>query len=155
MSIFADKRGISPVVATVILVAATIVVTVAVSFWITGITALYTRYEKVEIVSAYAEVNDDGWVINLMLKNTGSADATIDNILINGKSYKQYNPQIQVRNSNNNPPPYPIKVGQSMEIMIEIPKDDDQNWPFVSGVSVEVRLHSAGGQEYLKAMVIP
>ncbi|MEM3194444.1 MAG: archaellin/type IV pilin N-terminal domain-containing protein, partial [Candidatus Bathyarchaeia archaeon] len=51
----ADRRGISPVVATVILVAVTIVVAVAVAYWMGGLTAIYTRFEKLEITSAYAE----------------------------------------------------------------------------------------------------
>ena len=70
-----------------ILVAVTIVVAVAVSYWMGGIAGLYTRFEKVEISSAYATYGatafngtDAGWDITVNLKNSGSADATIESI---------------------------------------------------------------------------
>ena len=91
-----DKRGISPVVATVILVAVTIVVAVAVAYWMGGIAGLYTRFERIEISSAYAVWNATSnvtgkgtgeWKISVNLKNTGSADATITGLLVNGKPW--------------------------------------------------------------------
>ena len=142
----ADKRGISPVVATVILVAVTIVVAVAVAYWMGGIAGLYTRYEKLEISSIYAEaIKDDGWTITVSVKNTGSADATIDNVLLNGKPYGTVSAKLNVTL------PVPISVGQQTAIEIDVPKGE----PFTPGVSVEVRLHTAGGQEYPKTVTLP
>jgi len=142
----ADKRGISPVVATVILVAVTIVVAVAVAYWMGGIAGLYTRYEKLEISSIYAEaIKDDGWTITVSVKNTGSADATIDNVLLNGKPYSTVSAELNVTL------PVPISVGQQTGIEIDVPKGE----PFTPGVSVEVRLHTAGGQEYPKTVTLP
>ncbi|MEM1581471.1 MAG: archaellin/type IV pilin N-terminal domain-containing protein [Candidatus Bathyarchaeia archaeon] len=154
-----DKRGISPVVATVILVAVTIVVAVAVAYWMGGITGLYTKFEKLEIVSIYAEKADftsgntttQGFKITVVIKNTGSADATIDNVLLNGKLFNQYtNPVITVNGGNT--VSIPINVGKQETITIEVSKATE---PFVSGVSIEVRLHSAAGQEYPKTVSLP
>jgi len=145
----ANKRGISPVVATVILVAVTIVVAVAVAYWMGGIAGLYTRYEKLEISSIYAEAKGGGWNITVTVKNTGSADATIDNVLLNGKPYSSYT------NVNLDPDlgttGISLKVGEEAKITISVPQGE----PFTSGVSVEVRLHSAGGQEYPKTVTLP
>jgi hypothetical protein len=47
------KAGISPVVATVILVAVAIVIAIAVAFWASGLVGVFTRFEKIEIQSAY------------------------------------------------------------------------------------------------------
>jgi flagellin-like protein len=141
----ADKRGISPVVATVILVAVTIVVAVAVAYWMGGIAGLYTRYEKIEISSAYATGDSSsGWTITLSVKNTGSADATIDNVLLNGKPYNDFGADL------GQDLPLSLPVGQSSEISIVIPNDVGS-----SGISIEVRLHSAGGQEYPKTVTLP
>jgi flagellin-like protein len=152
----ADKRGISPVVATVILVAVTIVVAVAVAYWMGGIAGLYTRYEKLEISSIYAEYNatSKNWTITVTVKNTGSADATIDNILINGRALSQYNPALNGTSGSIN---IPLKVGQGATLKVNIPKEgkSPDPWPFVSGVSIEVRLHTAGGQEYPKTVTLP
>ena len=46
------NSGISPVVATVILVAVAIVIAIAVAFWASGLVGVFTRFEKLEIVSA-------------------------------------------------------------------------------------------------------
>ncbi len=84
-----NKKGISPVIATVIIVSVAIAIAVAVAFWMTGITGLFTRYEKVEVTNAYADWNSSGrfWVIVMQLRNSGSDDATIDEIFINGRPH--------------------------------------------------------------------
>jgi flagellin-like protein len=144
----ADKRGISPVVATVILVAVTIVVAVAVAYWMGGIAGLYTRYEKLEISSIYAEGNEtDGWNITVTVKNTGSADATIDNVLLNGKPHGTVSAGLNVTL------PVSLTVGSQKAITITISHEGYES--FASGVSVEVRLHTAGGQEYPKTVTLP
>jgi flagellin-like protein len=154
----ADKRGISPVVATVILVAVTIVVAVAVAYWMGGIAGLYTRYEKIEFVGAYAEYDATGtkWTITITVKNTGSADATIDNILLNGKPYSQINDATVTAKYDSTDlatTPLSLKVGAEDDIVITITPGSDST--FKSGVSVEVRLHSAAGQEYPKTVALP
>ncbi|MEM2038847.1 MAG: archaellin/type IV pilin N-terminal domain-containing protein, partial [Nitrososphaerota archaeon] len=47
------RAGISPVVATVILVAVAIVIAIAVAFWASGLVGIFTRFEKIEIQTAY------------------------------------------------------------------------------------------------------
>ena len=83
------RKGISPVIATVIIVAVAIAIAVAVAFWITGIVGLYTRYEKLEIINAYADWNDSNstWIVVLQIRNAGSSDATIDEIFVNGRPH--------------------------------------------------------------------
>ena len=83
------RKGIEPVIATVIIVSVAIAISVAVAFWMTGITGLFTRYERIEITNAYAEWNEtaDCWLVVLQLRNSGSDDATIDEIFINGRPH--------------------------------------------------------------------
>ena len=76
--IMKSRKGISPVIATVILVAVAITVSVSVAYWMGGISSLYTRLEKIEIQSIVATKGVAGnYTITLAAKNTGSADATI------------------------------------------------------------------------------
>jgi len=84
-----NKKGISPVIATVIIVSVAIAIAVAVAFWMTGITGLFTRYERVEITNCYADWKGDynAWLIVIQLRNSGSDDATIDEIFINGRPH--------------------------------------------------------------------
>jgi len=84
-----NKKGISPVIATVIIVSVAIAIAVAVAFWMTGITGLFTRYERVEITNCYADWNTtcNCWLIVIQLRNSGSDDATLDEIFINGRPH--------------------------------------------------------------------
>jgi flagellin-like protein len=78
------KRGISPVIATVILVAIAIVISIAAAFWMTGLLSSFTSYEKIEIRYIYA-TRDAGnsYTITLTVYNTGPATATIQELRIN------------------------------------------------------------------------
>jgi len=148
-----DKRGISPVVATVILVAVTIVVAVAVAYWMGGIAALYTRFEKLEITSAYASYSATytNWTVTVNLRNTGSADATITGLLVNGKPYTEYGANMTIVSpadfSTNG---VPIPSGKSGTIVFRIEKGGG----FQAGVSIEIKLHSASGQDYPKTITL-
>jgi len=89
------SRGVSPVIATVILVAVTITVAVAVSYWMSGISSQYTSFEKVEVKSAYSSRKEDsnvfkGWVITVDLQNTGSSTATLETIFVNDMPISEY-----------------------------------------------------------------
>ena len=110
MEVWGSRRGVSPVIATVILVATAITIAVAVAYWMGGITSQYTRFEKVEIISVYCEsdtraywgdTSGDGafsstadavscWIITLNLRNTGTTEATIIGAFINGKAIADY-----------------------------------------------------------------
>jgi flagellin-like protein len=74
------KAGISPVVATVILVAVAIVIAIAVAFWASGLVGVFTRFEKIEIQAAYWTGSD----VVIIARNTGSSIAVVDMILANG-----------------------------------------------------------------------
>ncbi|MEM4733238.1 MAG: archaellin/type IV pilin N-terminal domain-containing protein, partial [Candidatus Bathyarchaeia archaeon] len=83
-----NVKAVSPVIATIIIVAIAIVMSIAVAYWMLGLGGAFTRYEKIEIQSAYATKTsmdidqgqelEDVFNVTARLKNTGSADATLD-----------------------------------------------------------------------------
>ncbi len=77
-----NRKGISPVIATVIIVAVAIAIAIAVAYWVLGIVPAFTKYEELKITNAY--INGSDYAI-LVVKNTGSADITITDIFVNGK----------------------------------------------------------------------
>jgi flagellin-like protein len=77
------KRGISPVIATVILVAIAIVISIAAAFWMTGLLTSFTSYEKIEMRYIYASRSGSDYTITLTVANTGPATATIQGLRIN------------------------------------------------------------------------
>jgi flagellin-like protein len=157
-----DEKGVSPVIATIILVAVAIVMAIAVAYWALGLGGTFTRYEKIEISSMYATKEDNYWTVYAILRNTGSAAATINMILINGRAipedkvsagYVQY--ESDGTWSNGLPS---LNPGTSYKIKITL--DDDLarslgGVTFTSGVSVEVTFHTAAGSDYPKVVILP
>jgi flagellin-like protein len=78
-----DEKAISPVVATVIIVAVAIAVAIAVAYWVTGLVPAFTRYEELKIQSTYIDTTLDA--CNITIRNTGSSDATITEVLLNAR----------------------------------------------------------------------
>jgi len=145
-------RAISPVIATVIIVAVTIAIAIAVALWMSGLVGSFTQTENLQIISAYAERDstNGGWKINIQVKNTGTTDATIDNIFINGKPISSYNGGITV-NPDVTSQTIPIKSGNEKTIQITI----GSNAGFSSGQMVEVKIHTASGKEYPRQVTLP
>ena len=131
------KSGISPVVATVILVAVAIVIAIAVAFWASGLVGVFTRFEKIEIQAAYW----DGGGIVIIAKNTGSSNAVVDMIMANGA------PCIMISE--------PIPIGQTYSISITACSTDVGGTIYTGGVTNEIALHTTSGKTYPVAVLVP
>ena len=150
-----SSSGISPVVATVILVAIAIVIAIAVAFWASGLVGVFTRFEKLEITAAYYDVS--GPYVVLRVKNTGSASATIDDIYVNGVPEGQANYQIVAPPSGTSCTIHDsvnatCTPGQAVEIHVEALPDGSA---FASGVTYEIAVHTASGKLYPQSVQIP
>jgi len=144
-----NRRGISPVIATIIIVAVAIAIAIAVAFWVVGIAGLFTRYEKLEITYIYADGDaSKGWTITLALKNTGSAVATIDQVFLNGKPAADWGVTPK-------PDPTSKEIALSPGAVTTMIISDLATNNFKAGMTIEVKLHTAAGQEYYKAVVLP
>lgn len=139
------KRGVSPVISTVILVAVAITVAVAVAFWMGGIAGQYTRFEKLEISSAYATKEAGNFTVAIEVKNTGSTDATLDYLLVNGKPLTDFSPPITW-----SPTVTTITSGAQSTITVYIDGD-----LFGSGTTIEITIHSAAGRDYPQMITLP
>ena len=164
-SILYSRRAVSPVIATVVLVAVAITVAVAVAYWMSGIASQYTKCEKVEIQSAWSEKNVacDCWEITLELKNTGSAASTtircfINDIPVNETGYNpsfdpsiHFNSSVRVGVSFDEDAGLTLDSGEENTIKIYISYDPACKFEALSsGTSITVRLHSSGGMDYVK-----
>jgi hypothetical protein len=144
---------VSPVIATVILVAVAITVAVAVAYWMGGIAGQYTKFEKVEIQSAVCTNNGTFWTIEMKLKNTGTATSTLLSAFINEvevDSYDASGPESGVWATNiNTTVTTVITSGQSITIYFWM----DSARPLTtltSGTTVNFKIHSSGGMDYIK-----
>ena len=132
------NSGISPVVATVILVAVAIVIAIAVAFWASGLVGVFTRFEKIEIQSAYW----DGSNVVIIVKNTGSSIAVVDMIMANGA------PCITNLAST-------ITIGGTFSTQFAACAAGAGGSIITGGVTNEIALHTTSGKTYPVAVLIP
>jgi len=155
-----DRKGISPVITTVILVAVGIAIAVAVALWMSGLVGLFTRFEQLEIKNRYVDIVDSGSAFNVtvIFSNTGTTDTSVDSVLINGKPASAWStggaitmsPDVTADN------PLSAPVGKQTTLIIKIPKGvKSGEATLTSGVTVTITLHTTGGKEYLTSVALP
>jgi len=156
------RRAVSPVIATVVLVAVTITVAVAVSYWMSGIAGQYTSFEKVEIQSAICtyDKTKNYWEIEIKLKNSGTKTSTITDVFVNDvlagpEGTDHYTPGTITANADDAPLPLPIESGNSGTVTVWIapgliPDSGGSYITLSSGTTVNIKIHSAGGMDYIR-----
>lgn len=145
-----NLKAVSPVIATIIIVAITIVMAIAVAYWMLGLGGAFTRYEKLEFASCYATKSGSNFVINLVVKNSGSAAATIDLIFFNGV------PDTHVTGANVAAfKGKTIEPGKNVTGIITVPVGTAGNVTFTSGMSLELMIQTVAGKQYPKVVVLP
>ena len=150
-----DKKGISPVITTVILVAVGIALAVAIGLWMSGLVATFTRFEKLEITSAYAVSSASGWDAYITVNNTGSADATITTIMINGIPNSDWGGNAAIA-SGYSTLPCPVSVGSGTKFKITLTKGGKiGSTTLTSGITLNIVLHSAAGKDYPASVTLP
>ncbi len=147
------RKAVSPVIATVILVAVAITVAVGVSYWMGGISSQYTQFEKVEIQTAICTLDGfSNWVVTLSLKNSGTAPATITHLFVNGiqATADASAPAAAVATITTDlttATPWKLDSGESGTVILWV----GLNYSTLSsGTTVDIKLHSAGGMDYIK-----
>ncbi|MDH5744767.1 MAG: hypothetical protein OEZ52_14585 [Candidatus Aminicenantes bacterium] len=158
------KKALSPVISTVILVAVAITVAVAVAYWMSGIAGQYTKFEKVEIQTGYSEKVIDltdplnpvfeGWQVTLELKNTGSATSTLIRVFVNDIAIPELNYEMTTADwlldDLSTSLVYDgtsIGSGETVTVYIYI---DEAFGTLSSGTTVNIKIHSAAGMDYIK-----
>ena len=105
------------------------------------------RFEKIQIISVSAAKDDPSAQFNITItvRNTGSADAEIAGIYINGEPESDYG-------ATDNMPPegFTIQPGETRTLIVYIPTSS-----FSSGTTVEIRLHTADGMAHPVIVTLP
>jgi flagellin-like protein len=78
------KKGISPVIATIILIAITIVIAIAVAAWVFGLFKSYTGGPAVTINAAQSSCQSNGQTCTLVVSNQGGNSVTVVGATVNG-----------------------------------------------------------------------
>jgi len=160
-------------------VSVSIVMAIAVAFWAMGIGNSFRQFEKIEFISMYSDYNPAvpgtpdrnitdsvtnqtytipgtpgipaNYSINIELKNTGTAAATISNIFLNGRPFdKGYNNVTQDKLVG-----CYLAAGATTPDGAAIYLPDVANGYFSHGNSVDVEIQTAAGRSYSDTVVLP
>jgi flagellin-like protein len=147
-----DKRALSPVIATVILVSVTIVVAVSVAYWMGAIASGYTSFEQIELPTIFPTKTGSGWNVTIQLRNSGSADATLTNVFVNDVPLSIYpSGLVALYNSTLEPQQLssiriPIPKGNTVTVYLGLVQNT--TYGFTAGTTLSIKLHTAAGRDY-------
>jgi flagellin-like protein len=126
------KKGISPILATVILIAVTLVIAVGVIGWVMGIWGSMGKTETLKIISGNITLTSEGATLYLDVINQGTADALIYKVVVGS-------------NVTTLPNPITIKAnGTITTINIGLGPSDN----YSPGVSYSVTVITQAGNQY-------
>lgn len=141
------NRGISPIVATIIVVAISIAVAIAVSLWMSGIVGYFTRIENIKI----SEMTSFGPAVVVYFSNHGTKESYITSCWINGKYEAKiiaaYNPQTRenyLHVSKDGETMALVPPGGSSEVWMIVP------FYFEPGVSVRITCTTSYGYTFYR-----
>jgi len=153
-----DKRAISAVISTVIIVAVTIAVAIAVAYWMGGLATIFTRFEKIEVKSAYVIRTGTQYITTITYINTGATATSIDLITINGvpwDSYKEPGSGMAISGDFVDDPTCQVGVEKEGIITFYDKAEDPSGNRLTSGVTVTINLHTTGGKDYYTSVTLP
>lgn len=134
-----------------ILVAVAITVSVAVAYWMGGIAGQYTKFEKVEIQSAVVtwDSGNTYWQIQMKVKNTGTATSTLISAFINEIEIQNYDEPGVITNATSTDMTATTSIESGDYVVINFWVDLGYK-TLSSGTTINVKIHSAGGMDYIK-----
>jgi flagellin-like protein len=147
-----SQRAVSPVIATVILVAIAITISVSVAFWVGGTTGSFTKFETVEIQNGVCAIDgSSNWVITISLKNTGTTSATLTNVFVNDAEVSAYGATVptagEITTSLVTATPTSMSSGEAITVTVWIGVGYES---LSSGTMVNVMIHSSSGMDFFK-----
>ena len=126
--LFKSKKALSPVVASIILIAVTVAVSIAVAAWMGALTFTFMKTEEIKITSmTFAGTAN----ITLSVKNPGTSKVTISSVSVNDG--------VAAITSNSPACPFDVAAGATQTLKIQL----SSAWS--SGNKYKVTLLSATG----------
>ena len=134
MKILKSKKALSPVVASIILIAVTVAVSIAVAAWMGALTFTFMGYEKLQITKV--EWTTPNSAFKITVNNTGTKDLTIDHVEIN---YARLGTAAIAPDT-----PYPLKTGTTGIYSVEF----TITYTYVNGTGYDVSVVSTSGYKF-------
>jgi flagellin-like protein len=134
MKILRSRKALSPVVASIILIAVTVAVSIAVAAWMGALTFNFMATEQGQIWNLQFTAGAPGTVL-VTFNNTGTTPITLNQAWVNGVQQTV------------GALPYTVTANNGTQITISM--------TIISGASYEVKLTSSKGNTFLRTGVAP
>jgi len=131
MKLFKNKKALSPVVASIILIAVTVAVSIAVAAWMGALTFTFMGTEELKITNVEFL---SGNHINITLQNTGDSPVTVTEIHVSGGSNLLSSDQLIPANSQ---------------------KELQVTYSWQSGYKYEIKVVTSKGNQYYYSATAP
>jgi flagellin-like protein len=139
MKILKSKKALSPVVASIILIAVTVAVSIAVAAWMGALTFTFMGTEQIQITNMDFPATGSSGVIRVTINNTGTSPVTINEAWVNN-----------VKKSNDNlDPDLPQTISANSGLVLNI------TTTVTTGSNYQVKLVSSKGNQFLYSAVAP
>ena len=127
-----SKKALSPVVASIILIAVTVAVSIAVAAWMGALTIGFMGTEEIKITSMTFDTTAD--TITVVVRNQGTSGVTINEVWVNGA-------QIATEDVTYNPATTTVGANSDMTLTI--------SYDVAVGSNYQVKIVSAKGNPFL------
>ncbi|MEM2477918.1 MAG: hypothetical protein QXF13_02705 [Thermoproteota archaeon] len=155
-----SKRGISPVITTVVITAVGIAIAIAVILWITGIAGSFANYEKVEAGLHGCWLEEGSFKIRTCLKNTGGSLARISTVLVNNVPIEDIDGArlswVSENGESGNSVPIPLNTGVNVDVDLTLPSGAScGGGVLTSGVIISLSFRSSNNIDYKMTVQLP
>jgi len=131
MKMLKSKKALSPVVASIILIAVTVAVSIAVAAWMGALTFTFTATEQIQVTDLdFPSAN----TIVVTAKNTGTSPVTINEAWVNGEKQSGFS---------------------SVTISANSQEEINLTYNWTAGDNYEVKLVSSKGNAFLRTETAP
>jgi len=135
MKIRKNVKALSPVVASIILIAVTVAVSIAVAAWMGALTFTFTNTEQIQVTNM--EFIQSNTIIRVTMNNTGTSPVTINEVWVNNIKQTTTTPTLSHNILAN--------TGVALNITYTV----------LNGYNYQVKIVSAKGNQFLYSAVAP
>jgi flagellin-like protein len=133
-----SRKALSPVVASIILIAVTVAVSIAVAAWMGALTFTFTATEQVSITNLSFQTGTSATgSINVTASNTGTTPVTINELWVNQQKQATVSPALAYTVTANNQTIFTVTLSVS------------------AGYSYQVKLVSSKGNAFISTGTAP
>jgi len=166
LEMLSRRLGISPLIATVVLVSVGIGISIAVALWMSGILGSVGYGTRPVQLGVFGDLHGSGSMFVVSVKNFGSDDVFVDDIVIDGKYHSVITAAFETSSGDSRLELQPdgsyavfIRAGETVDVYftLELSKDELRSI-FKAGVDHEVKIHTASGYDFprmVKCFYIP